>query len=80
MPQPAYQEHVKLPIPQPTNQLLGMTSRELSAIYGSPAISASTVNSDSFVETQVFVDDSRGTSTILRLEDGVVIEVQEGAN
>ncbi len=75
---PIRENRVERPIPGPTNELLGVSSRELDQSFGAPAITAFTVSSDSLIETQVFVDDARGASTILRLENGIVVEVQKG--
>lgn len=75
---PMLEEYVERPIPGPSSALLGVTAHELDQEYSAPAIRASTVKSDSLIETLVFIDDTVGASTILRLENGVVVEVQKG--
>lgn len=75
---PMIEQYVQRPIPGPSSALIGVTARDLDREYSAPAIKASTVKSDSLIETQVFVDDTAGASTILRLENGVVVEVQKG--
>jgi hypothetical protein len=72
------EEHIERPIPGPSSALIGVSARDLDREYSAPAIRASTVKSDSLIETLVFVDDTVGASTILRLENGVVVEVQKG--
>ena len=75
---PVIKEYVERPIPGPSSALIGVSARDLDLKYSAPAIRASTVKSDSLIETLVFVDDTVGASTILRLENGVVVEVQKG--
>lgn len=66
------------PFPSAGDVRPGMELQSLQASFGRPTIRATTMQKETLVETYVYVKNEPRAATIVRLQDGKVVEAQNG--